>query len=170
MNVLRSFSKTLFPFGTLTALPDCRHRCQDIRDRSFFEGGKGLPDQFSFCETLRGETGDVDERFFSQDQLGHDFPTAGLCWKPWPLKPLARKNPLKSWNFSQYGMVIRRDLIRPGPAPVNLRLLHNGHPVHGVPGHLHHGLIIHIQVKRRGIVLGPGNQKPAPSLRKYQPR
>src|SRR4030042_4078815 len=98
--------------------------------RLVFEGGEGLPDQFSFCEALKGETGDVDTRFFTKDQLGYDFSHRRAVLEAMAAEAIGQEESPQSGKFSQDGMVIGRDLIGPAPAGGNLRLFHNRHPVH----------------------------------------
>ena len=45
------------------------------------------------------------------------LPTIGACWKPWPLKPLARTSPGSSGARPEDRMAVGRHLVQADPAP-----------------------------------------------------
>ena len=75
------------------------------------------------------------------------WPTAGLCWNPWPLNPLARKKPGRPGSLPQDGMVIRGYFVGASPAAVDLRFFHERNAVDRIFGHLHHGIVIDIDIE-----------------------
>jgi len=119
---------------------------------------------------LRTETSSTTP-FFPSNQISENFPVAGECITPCPLKPLARKTRERR-PPAQDAMVVGRHLIESGPCALGIdcKILKYRHAIGGVDENFFDKRWLKVSLEARCFFrIVPGQKEPAPFRTKVKP-